>query len=236
MSDLTQPPNPSPWAYPVHCGPGAHYPAEANVPPVWRGGGPAYVPTPRYVEEVAEVTTAPPPGITSIETYKTWEEAWYPAGPRALAKAARAAGWEARVGFSRGYVPGSKAGSWDVRDIIGVWLDGFGRRAAAFWERNPEAEFSAKKQESGTIKDGEIPSGMKWSSSGGLIMLGKGMAFPYANLSDLEEWVKLQGAVLPAWYRTIQDWVQAHEENAKRKAKGKAQTEANAREAAARAR
>jgi hypothetical protein len=217
MSDLTLLPNPSPWAYPVHSGPGAHYPAEANVPPVWEGGGPEYVPEPRYAEEPERVTQ-PAPVITSIETYETWEEAWYPSGPRGFAKAARAAGWEARIGFSRGYVPGAKADTWEVRDVIGVHVNGFGRRAVALWERNPEAEFSAKKLEAG-VKAGEIPSGMAWSSSGTGIHLGGGRSWPYANLTDLKEWVALQGAVLPAWYEIIQAWVQAHEERDMRKAK-----------------
>jgi hypothetical protein len=218
MSDLTLLPNPSPWAYPVHSGPGAVYPREANVPPVWEGGGPAYVPTPRY-EEPTEPVGQPEPAITSHETYESWEEAWFPSGPRSLAKAARAAGWEARIGFSRGYVPGQKADTWDLRDIIGVWVNGYGRRAVATWERNPEAEFSAKKLEAGNIKAGEIPSGMAWSTSGTGIYTGPGQAWPYANLTDLKEWIALKGAVLPSWYEIIQAWVQAHEERDVRKAK-----------------
>jgi hypothetical protein len=213
-------PNPSPHMYPVYSGPGAFYPPEANVRPVWEGGGPEYVPTPRYAEE-PERPVQPEPIISSNETYESWDEAWYPSGPRSLAKAAREAGWEARIGFSRGYVPGQSKDSWEVRDIIGVWLNGYGRRAVATWERNPEAEFSAKKLEAGNIKPGEIPSGMAWSSSGTAIMVAKGRSWPYANLTDLKEWVALHGAVLPSWYTMIQAWVQAHEERDVRKAKDK---------------
>lgn len=151
-------------------------------------------------------------GISSRETWPEWDEAWYPAGPRALAKAARSAGWEARIGFSRGHTDGG------VRDIIGVWLDGFGRRAAAFWERNPDAEFSARKLEAG-VKDGEIPSGAQWSSSGTMVMAGKGMSWGYANLTDFREWLALQGNVPPEWYTNVQSWVQAHAERDARKTK-----------------
>lgn len=209
-------PSQSPDLYPVHSGPPAPYPAEANVPPVWGGGGPQYTPEPRYAPEV-EWAAQPEPIITSIETCESWEEAWYPSGPRGLANAARDAGWEARIGFSRGYVPGAKADTYEVRDIIGVWFNGYGKRAVATWERNPEAEFSARKLEAG-VKPGEIPSGMQWSTSGTAIMVGKGRSWPYANLTDLKEWVELRGAVLPSWYEHIQAWVQAHEERDVRKA------------------
>jgi hypothetical protein len=181
--------------------------------------------------------TGPKPEITSVESYSQgWDEEWYPAGPRGFAKRARAAGWDVRIGFSRGSIPGARADTWVVRDAIGVWLNGYGRRAVVVWTRNPEAEFSARKLEAGTIKPGEIPSGMRWSSTGGLIMIGKYRAFPYANLTDMEEWVALRGAVLPAWYEAIRSWVLAHEEHAARKAKAKAEAEARAKEKAAMAR
>jgi len=174
--------------------------------------------------------------ITSLESYAMgWDESWYPLGPRSFAKRARAAGWEVRIGFSRGKVPGQAADSWETRDMIGVWLNGFGRRAVALWERNPYAEFSARKLEAG-IKPGEVPSGMAWSSKGGQIMLGQGRAFPYANLADMDEWVAVQARVLPSWYEAIQAWVQGHEEHTKRKAKAKAVKEAGTREEEARAR
>jgi len=211
---MIQYPAQSPDLYPVHCGPMAVYPAEANVRPVWEGGGPAYVPpTPKVIQERPDIV------ISSLDTWPAWDEAWYPVGPRGLAKAARAAGWEARIGFARGPVPGQAKDSWEIRDTIGVWMDGFGKRAAGMWERNPDAEFSAKKLEAGNIKPGEIPSGMQWSTAGTAILLGKGMSWGYANLTDLKEWLALQGAVLPSWYTMIQAWVQAHEERDARKAK-----------------
>lgn len=173
----------------------------------------------------------PAPIITSAETWPAWDEEWYPSSPRAFAKRARAAGWEARIGFSRGYVQ-TGSDSYEIRDIIGVWVDGYGRRACGLWERNPDAEFSAKKLDAG-IKPGEIPTGAKWATAGTLIMLGGGMAFPYANLTNLDEWVSLKGAVLPAWYEAIRDKVLAAEAESARKAKAKADAEKQGRADAA---
>jgi hypothetical protein len=222
-----------PDLYPVFAGPGAFYPREAKVPPVYEGGGPAYVP-PAPKDENAEPEDHSPI-ITPRETWETWDEEWYPRSPRLVARTLRSAGWSVRVGFSRGYVPGQKADTYVLRDMIGVWADGYGKRAAWFWERNPEAEFTAKKLERG-IKPGEIPSGMEWSTSGTTIIMGNGVSWVYASHTDLLEWAQLQGAVLPSWYEHIQAWVQAHEERDKRKAKGKAQADADAKEAEARAR
>lgn len=227
MDELVRFPSPSVWDYPVYGGPGAWYPAEANVPPVWEGGGPAHVPP----EPKEVMTECPPPIITSIETWETWEEAWFPSSPRSFAKAARAEGWEARIGFSRGYVQVSKD-SWEIRDVIGVWLDGYGRRAVAYWERNPEAEFSARKLEAG-IKPGEVPSGQQWKTSGTAIMSGKGRSFGYANVTELKEWLALHGAALPSWYEAIKTKVQTAEAEAERKSKAKAKAGADALEQAA---
>lgn len=179
--------------------------------------------------------SAPAPVITSLETVD-WPWEWYPSGPRAFAKRAQAAGWDVRIGFARGHMPGQAADTWELHDSIGVWVDGYGRRAAALWGRNPDAEFSAKKQDSGTIKDGELPSGMKWSSSGTMILLGGGMSFPYANLSELDEWVKARGVVIPGWYEAATKRVLDARAASKANAKSKAEANAAEREAAARAR
>lgn len=200
-------PHPDPNMYPVFSGPGAWYPAEPNVRPVWTGDGSgAYDPSVmvRPVAVPQEHLPHPAPEVTSTWTWENWEEEWYPASPRAFAKKARAAGWDVRMGFSRGSIEGRKANTYATRDMIGVWLDGFGRRAVVIWERNPDAQFTAKKLEAG-IKPGEIPSGMAWKPNGGSIRMGKGMAFPYPNLTEMEEWVALRGAVLPSWYEACRN-------------------------------
>ena len=160
---------------------------------------------------------SPAPVITSLETYGAWDEAWYPRGPRLFAKLARDSGWDCRVGFSRGYVPVGKD-RHELRDMIGVYVNGYGRRAAAFWERNPDAEFSQKKLDTGNIKPGEIPSGMQWSTSGTRIRMTEAWSWTYANLNDMEAWIKAHGDVSDTWYMIIQAWVQAHAERDQRKA------------------
>jgi hypothetical protein len=216
--DITQLPNRSPWAYPAYVGPGAVYPAEANVRPVYQGDGRgAYDPGVFHTEPI-ERQERPEITITNRETYESWDEEWYPSGPRTLAALARSAGWEVRIGFSRGPVAGQKADTWETRDIIGVWMDGYGKRAVALWERNPDAEFTAKKLEAG-VKPGELPSGMKWSTSGTAIRMTKAWSWPYANLTDLKEWLALHGDVLPSWYEAIRARVKEAEERAKARAK-----------------
>lgn len=157
--------------------------------------------------------SAPRVGITSLET-RDWPEEWYPSGPRAFAKRARGAGWDARMAFSRGRVPAAKTDEWDVRDMIGVWLDGYGQRLAAFWERNPEAQFSAKKLDAG-VKAGEIPSGMVWAVSWTAVFLGPGIAFPYPNLTELDEMVAAKGDVGPEWWAYVEHRVRAARARAK---------------------
>jgi hypothetical protein len=203
-------PSQDPHLYPVFSGPGAWYPAEANIRSV-----PDPAPAPfdpavfaRLAAKSTEHVDHPAPIVTSTWTHENWEEEWYPAPARTLAKKARAAGWEVRIGFSRGYVEGRKANTYAMRDVIGVWLNGYGKRAVVYWERNPDAEFTAKKVEAG-IKPGEIPSGYKWSPKGGSIIAGKGVSFPYPNLTEMGEWIALCGAVLPSWYEATQRRAQA---------------------------
>lgn len=227
-------PDLSPDLYPILAGPPAWYPAEPKVRPVWPGGGPVYVPA-DPLDENAEPEDHLPV-ITSRETYRTWDYAWYPSGPRGFLRRAEAAGWDVRMGFSRGYIPGAKADTWDMRDMIGVWVNGYGRRAAAFWSRNPDAEFSARKLEAGNIKPGEIPSGMTWKASGTTIRISERESWTYASLADLDEWVALHGAVLPSWYKVRSDWVQAHEMHSAFKARERAKALARANEKAAQAR
>ena len=173
--------------------------------------------------------SAPPPIITTLQTVHAWPEEWYPRSPRSFLKTALDAGWDARMAFCRGYVAGQKADSWELRDQIAVWIDGFGKRAVMIWERNPDAEFTAKKLEAG-IKPGEIPSGYKWSPRGGSIMWGKGLSFPWLNATQMTEWTTLRGNVLQSWYDKIKTEHFAALDMAKMRARAKADNEAAERE------
>lgn len=118
--------------------------------------------------------------ITSIETYEMQWDQW-PAGVRRLTYLAETMGWSVRVGFSRGDLEPGK-----TRDTIGVWLNGYGHRAAAFWERDPESD---------TV------SGYAWKATTTAIWQGGrrpgAPCFPYANHSDFKEWVEARGAMAP---------------------------------------
>jgi hypothetical protein len=162
--------------------------------------------------------SAPPPIITNLETTSAWDEKWYPSGPRSLAALARTHGWDVRMGFSRGYVPGAREGTYELRDTIGVWMDGYGRRAAAFWERNPDAQFSARKLETG-VEYGEIPSGMTCKASHTTIYVQGGGVFSYASLSDLKEWITARGEVRPFWCESVRARVLMQNENARARAR-----------------
>lgn len=82
----------------------------------------------------------PAPEITAEQTYQAgW--CWWPPSVRALEKRARLAGWDVRIGFSRGYKPGRRKGTWALLDLIGVWLSRPGSPRVVFtWERSPDSE------------------------------------------------------------------------------------------------
>ena len=178
--------------YPVHCGPATFYPAEARAsveygafcgPSSWDPGAMA-----RSRIEPREVqAAAPPPIVDSAWTHEHWPEEWFPSMVQAFARRARAAGLEARVGFSRGWVPGRAAGTFVIRDLIGCWVNGRGGRLVMLWERDPDAPFSARKLEKG-VEPGEIPSGQMWKCKGGHVVNG------LAGMSQAEVSVWMEGA------------------------------------------
>jgi len=122
--------------------------------------------------------------ISSIETYNQGWDQW-PLGVRQMIAMAEVHGWAVRTGFSRGEVPGRKRDTWAMRDMIGVWVDGYGHRAVAWWERNP---------------DSDTVSGYSWKAAGTAIWPGGRPspgtpAFPYANVADFKEWLTMRGVM-----------------------------------------
>lgn len=156
-------PSPDVDLYPVHCGPPTFYPAEARAsvehgvfcgPPSWDPG----VVARSRVEPVEVDPVAPAPIVDSVQTHEHWPEAWFPNAVQMFARRARGAGLEARVGFSRGWVPGRAAGTFAIRDLIGCWVNGRGGRLVMLWERNPESA---------------TPSGQMWKCKGGHAVNGR---------------------------------------------------------------
>ena len=96
-----------------------------------------------------------------------------------------------RIGFSRTV----------NKDSIGVWVDGYGLRGAAFWTRNPDAKFTQARLESG-VKLGEIPSGVNWKADGTLIYGIISTPWVYASHTEFGEWLAACGDMPVEWYET----------------------------------
>ncbi len=184
--------------------------------------------------EPVEAEAAPRPIVSSTETIH-WPEDVFPSAARSFAKLARAAGWEVRIGFNRGYVPAQAAGRWEVRDGVSVWLNGYGRRAMAAWERNPNAQFTQAKLDKG-VKPGEVPSGRKWTFTNGTVILGKGQSFPWMDSDRTKEWAKVRGGVDPSWYVEVREAHFAKLAKTKAAQAAKTKADADAKEQAARER
>lgn len=159
---------------------------------------------------VPEPVQPPAPLYTSQDT-QAWD-CWPPA-ILALRKVAIEAGWDVRVGFSRGYVPGRAGGTLELVDMLGVWVDGFGMRGGAFWERKP---------------DSETASGYAWKADSTIIRASPLLAgFPYANHTEFRVWLKAQGRCAPSWFAMSRERVMAARAKAKAAVPAKAKTREN---------
>lgn len=133
-------------------------------------------------------TDAPPvPQYTSLDTWQWWQ--WWTKGALSLAARAEGCEWQVRIGFSRTV----------SKDVIGVWVDGYGLRGAAFWTRNPDAKFTQAKLDKG-IASGEIPSGVNWKADGTLIYGIISTPWPYASHTEFGEWIDARGDMPVEWY------------------------------------
>lgn len=67
-----------------------------------------------------------------------------PAGAATFARQAQAHGWTVRHAITRGPVPTTGKDNFVIAEIAGVWLDGYGFRAFATWERQPDGSATAQ--------------------------------------------------------------------------------------------
>lgn len=67
-----------------------------------------------------------------------------PAGAATFVRQATSHGWEVRHRITRGPVPTTGKDNYVTAEIAGVWLHGYGFRAFATWERQPEGSASAQ--------------------------------------------------------------------------------------------
>lgn len=143
--------------------------------------------------------SAPPPEITSAQTYQAGWDQW-PPGARGIIASAERAGWAVRTGFSRGSVPGRAQDTYKTGDLVGVWVDGYGRRGVAWWKRDPEGA------NAWTVDATAI-----WAAPGAI-------PFPYANLTEFRAWLVWQGDAPPSFFTTARDRVFAARERARKSA------------------
>lgn len=146
----------------------------------------------------------PKPEVTSLDP----RPADAPAEPKAvldLARLARGAGFEARIGYSRGPVRAVKRGTYKRVQAFSVW----GLHGASGWR------FVAVHQHSPDLK-----GPWKWDSvalwlPGSLVAPGLGTRFVDATVTDLKEWLGVSGNVGPAWFKAVHARVMEQAERTK---------------------
>lgn len=89
--------------------------------------------------DVEDPNPRPAPEVTSLDPVPA--DVKWPASLLSVQKKAESLGWQARPGYSRGFVPGVARGSWKRREEACLWLYRAGSpRMAISWERSPESQ------------------------------------------------------------------------------------------------
>lgn len=128
-----------------------------------------------------------------------------PAAVRKLRAEALLAGFEVRVGYSRGQARMVKVGQFKTVEAFGVW----GLRTETGWR------FVAINSRSPDLK-----AGWAWDSvaiwlPGQPVAPGLGSRFVEATVTDLREWLGVRGDAGPAWFEAIHARVQEQAERTK---------------------
>lgn len=132
---------------------------------------------------------------------------------RDLVGLARMAGWEVRVGYSRGHARQVRKGLYKEVHTFGVWGLGYGWRWCVMYEWSPDLK-----------KPWTWDRTAIWSAQGGPVAPGLGSRFVDGTKTDLEEFLGLRGAVLPSWFKGVHARVQEAQEKAKAAAKSRPTT------------
>jgi hypothetical protein len=131
---------------------------------------------------------------------------------KALVTLAEAAGWAVRVGYSLGKARAVRRGTYKTVHTFGVWGSG-PWRWCAMYEWSPDLS-----------KPWEWDRTAIWSPSGKAVAPGLGSRFVDANITDLKEFLTMQGGVGAAWFKAVHARVQEQAEAQKAKAKAKPAT------------
>ncbi len=161
---------------------------------------PAYL-TPAYYRTVKTAERAwperePAPDVTNRDGVLA--PFAYPRAVVDLERAARAAGWEIRTGYSRGQVRSVKIGTYRHLDVIGV----HGMHPESGWR------FVANYARKTTGGSWEWLTISVWK-------LGVRTRWTYATVTDLKEFVAVSGAVGTAWFKAVEARVLDAQERAR---------------------
>jgi hypothetical protein len=132
-----------------------------------------------------------------------------PEVPRAvlgLQRAAEAAGWAIRVGYSEGQRRGVSVGTYKPVRAYGIHSD-----AAHGWRFNAVYDLEAKGWYTIAI----------WPVPFRPVAPGLGSRFTHASVTDLKEWITVRGSVLPAWFKGIHARVEEQRERQKAAARNR---------------
>lgn len=138
-----------------------------------------------------------------------------PKEPRAvtlLVRAAERAGWSVRVGYSRGRARAQQRGAYKRVETFGVWglHPRTGLRWCAMYEMSPDLEGGWGWKRTAI-----------WTPFATSVAPGLGSRFVDANVTDLKEWLQVEGSVGPAWYKAVHARVQEQRERQKAQAKAR---------------
>ena len=151
----------------------------------------------------------PAPEVTTLDP-RPADAPDEPRAVRLLVAEATAAGWQARVGYSRGPIRAVKVGTYKTVECFGVWAS-----------EHPETGWRFCAMHERTIG---AATGWKWARvtmwhARGKATTGGALRFSHANRTDLSTFIELRGLVLPSWFAAIEKRVVEQAERQKAAAK-----------------
>lgn len=126
---------------------------------------------------------------------------------QALCKTLESGGWKWRVGFSRAWRRGQRTGTYRRAEFFGVY--GFGHETSAYrivsiyWRFADKTEEFSWFRDSMSLEQSEKACGTpgNWTWQDGRIILGFNRH--RMKVTDIKEFAKVRGSVLPGWFAGI---------------------------------
>lgn len=147
----------------------------------------------------------PEPEVTNLDPRPVDAPA-IPKSVADIAKLGKAAGWEVRVGYSRALLRGVSNSTYRRVEVFGAWFGTghvSGWRAAAMYQRFTDAteihNYDGEKiTPDASTRKGE-PGIWKWSA----VTIFSGFTRHAVSVTDLKQFMSVNGSVLPAWFDGI---------------------------------